>query len=627
MSVLARRAGDRAAERRSREARAAQRGTAEPVTPGHASVLGALAASRGRRGSRSLACRPVTLPAWTLTAALGVVYVIVAPPSSDLAAAGYRSELFSRVGLTLWDNGWYGGHHLLGYSLLAPGLGALLGLQLLGALSMIAAAALFAALLKGRGPARATRLAAWWFALGAGVTLLANRIPFDLGLALGLASLVVAASSSKPALGRVRAATALALALACALASPVAGAFLALAALAWALGRATGDSGASASGSSPSPTHAAPGSSGSASTRAGLSRRLRVALLSLPAALALAALAPIALLAIAFPEGGSQPFVASAFYPALAAVLALAAAIPARRRALRVGALLYALALVGAYAIPTPVGGNADRLGALVAGPVLAVALVGRATRWRAATLVVLAPLLLYWQLKAPLADVVSAASDRGVDASYYAPLVAELRRLGVGYEARPARVEVVPTRNHAEARWVAGHVAIARGWERQLDVADDALFYAGTARPTAARYGRWLHEQAVSYVALADAPLDYSARAEARIVRAVPGYLRERWRSAHWRLFEVRSPTPLAQPPSVLTQLHSDSFMLRASRPGTFLVRVRFTPYWALATGHGCVRRAPDGWTEVQPRAAGQTRVAIDFSLARVFGHGPRCR
>ena len=36
---------------------------------------------------------------------------------------------------------------------------------------------------------------------------------------------------------------------------------------------------------------------------------------------------------------------------------------------LRIGALLYALALTGSYLMPTAVGGNADRLGALVAGP------------------------------------------------------------------------------------------------------------------------------------------------------------------------------------------------------------------------------------------------------------------
>ena len=64
-------------------------------------------------------------------------------------------------------------------------------------------------------------------------------------------------------------------------------------------------------------------------------------------------------------------------------------------------------------------------------------------------------------------------------------------------------------------------------------------------------------------------------------------------WHSAHWRLFAVRGATPLAQPPSVLTRLDDDSFTLRASAPGTYVVRVRFSPYWALAGGHGCVSRA----------------------------------
>jgi hypothetical protein len=531
--------------------------------------------------------RPRGAPAaWTLTAAAGVAYVILSPPSSDLAAAGYRSDLFSRVGFTVWDNGWYGGHHLPGYSLLAPALGALLGVQLLGALSMTGAAAAFRALLRGRVPRRAAACASWWFALGAAVTLLSNRVAFDLGVMLALASLLAAASSSPPA---ARVASALALALLCALASPVAGAFLALAALAWAI----------ASGA----------------------RRAW--------ALVLAALLPIALLAVAFPEGGSQPFVASAFYPALAAVLVLAAVLPARERALRVGALLYALALIGAYAIATPVGGNADRLGALVAGPVLACALVGaprRLGRAGAPALVLLAALLLYWQVKAPISDFVSAASSSASDASYYAPLNAELRRLGITGGA-PARVEVVPTRNHGEARWVAAHVAIARGWERQLDVRYGGLFYEGAARPSAARYHAWLSQEAVSYVALPDAPLDYSARGEARVVRARQPYLREVWRSRHWRLFAVLGATPLAQPPSVLERLGSDSFTLNAPVAGSFLVRVRFTPYWALASGRGCVRRAPGGWTLVRARRPELVRVAIDFSLARVFEHGARCR
>ena len=127
--------------------------------------------------------------------------------------------------------------------------------------------------------------------------------------------------------------------------------------------------------------------------------------------------------------------------------------------------------------------------------------------------------------------------------------------------------------------------------------------------------------------MALPDAPLDYSGSAEGRLVRSVPRYLREVWRSAHWRLFEVLGATALAPPPSAVTQLDSDSFTLRAPTAGTYDVRVRFTPYWALSGGHGCVRRAPGGWTDVQTRAGGSVHVVIDFSLARVFDHGPRCR
>jgi hypothetical protein len=561
-------------------------------------------------------------PAWTITAALGLIYVIAAPPSSDLAAAGYRSDLFARAGFTLWDNGWYAGHHLLAYSLLAPGLGSLLGPQLLTALAATLATALFAALVAERFPARAARLAALWFAVGVSVELLTNRVAFDLGLALGLGSLLLAArscsrtSAHRAGARRALAASALALAVLCALASPVAGAFLALTALAWMLAETVGGGRGAVSRSD------GDGRAGGRWTSAMGARGL-----ALP--LVVAALTPVALLAIAFPEGGTQPFVASAFYPALAVVLLIAAAIPPQQRVLRTGTLLYALVLIGAYAIPTAVGGNADRLGALVAGPVLALALAGAGgaagRRWWA--LLALAPLLLYWQVRAPIADFATAASDQSTERSYYQPLLRELRELGIGYGARPARIEVVATRNHAEARWVADRVAIARGWERQLDVGRNGLFYARSRSLGAARYGVWLSEEAVSYVALPDATLDYSARAEARVVRSAPGYLREVWRSRHWRLFAVVAARPLAQPPSTLARLGSDWFTLRTPAAGTYTVRVRFTPYWELASGHGCVRRGPGDWTQVQTRGAGSVRVAIGFSLARMFAHGPRCR
>ena len=64
--------------------------------------------------------------------ALAAVYLIVAPASADLAAAGYRGELFSSAGFTLWDNAWYGGHDLLAYSVLAPALMTFLLLRVSG---------------------------------------------------------------------------------------------------------------------------------------------------------------------------------------------------------------------------------------------------------------------------------------------------------------------------------------------------------------------------------------------------------------------------------------------------------------------------------------------------------------
>ena len=518
-------------------------------------------------------------PAWTITAALAVVYLILAPASPDLAAASYRSSLFSSAGFTLWDNSWYGGHHLLAYSVLAPPLGALIGTRLLAAVSMVIATALFAALIDGCFPSRATRVAAAWFALGASVALLSSRVPFDLGLAIGLGALLLAR--------RRRLWLALALSALTALASPVAGAFLALAFLAWAL--------------------------------AGPRR-------AWPLALTLAALAPIALLTLAFPEGGAQPFVASAFFPEIVGVLAILALIERDRRLLRFGVALYALALVGCYVVPSAVGGNVDRLGALVAGPVAALALVC-ASHARRRALLVLAPFLLYWQVNAPIADFASTVSNPSVEASFYAPLIGELRTLGVGYGARPVRIEVVATADHWEARFVAPVVMLARGWERQLDTYRNGLFYEGSTALTPASYRAWLSRNAISYVALPDAPLDYSARAEARLLTAAPpSYLREVWRSPRWRVFAVLDASPLAQAPAVLERASSDSLSVYAPRPGSYTLRVHFTPYWELAAGNGCVSRAPGDWTELQARHRGTFDVVIGFSLARVFAHGPRC-
>jgi hypothetical protein len=450
-----------------------------------------------------------------LAAALSLAYLLIDPPAGDLAAATYRSELFARVGFTLRDSGWYAvhGHYLPGYSLLSPALGALLGVRVVLALSAIAASVLFALIAARVFSLAAARAAAAWFAVTFCVGLLSGRVPYDLGFAIGLGAVL--------ALLDGRMALTLALAVLASAASPIAGAFLALAGLADALagGRVTADG---------NQTGLAP-----ALDRRGL-------------ALAAAALAPIAILTVAFPEGGWEPFAPSVFWWAEGGVLAIALLLPQGpltprgRQAVRIGAGLYAMAMAGSFALRTPVGGNAARLGATLAGPLLVGVLWGNHRR----ILLALAPLLLYWQLETPINDVSALVSDPSVNGSYYAPLRAELRRLTGG---RRTIVEVPLTGAHWEAAHLAGHdgIALARGWERQLDTRYGALFY----RPglTSAAYRAWLSDNGAAYVALPDVRLDEAGQAEGALVSQGLPYLHEVWRSQHWRLYRVIGP--LANP------------------------------------------------------------------------------
>jgi hypothetical protein len=53
--------------------------------------------------------------------------------------------------------------------------------------------------------------------------------------------------------------------------------------------------------------------------------------------------------------------------------------------------------------------------------------------------------------------------------------------------------------------------------------------------------------------------------------------------------------------------------------------VRVRFTPYWAVDGGTGCVAPAGD-FTQLELKTAGRVRLVTDFSLDRIRAKSPRC-
>jgi hypothetical protein len=502
-----------------------------------------------------------------IAAGLAAAYLLLRPPSADLAAHTFRAWLFDAVGFTVWNGQWFGGHHVPGFSILFPPLAALLGPRVVAALTCVVSAVLFERLARERFGERA-RLGAAWFGAATATNLFTGRLTFALGVAVGLGALL--------AHQRRRGVLAALLAAACPLASPVAGLFLVLAGVAHYVGA-----------------------------------RRRGALV-----LAAVALGSDLLLQVAFPENGIEPFVFSAFWPVPAFCAALLVLAPREERTFRAGAALYAVAALAAFALETPMGGNVTRLGTLFGGPVLALVLWRR----RSAALAVLALPLLYWQWYPPVRDLGTAAGDPAIESAYYAPLN---RYLG-GHATPGVRVEIPLTRNHWENVWVARRFPLARGWERQLDVKLDRLFYEPRLDP--ARYRAWLDGLAVAYVAVPDARLDYTGIPEARLVRAGLPYLRPVWRSRHWRVYGVEAPLAPASPPARVVSMSPDAFAVRTSRAGAVLVRVRHTPYWQVTDGDACVKAGSDGLTRLVVRRPGYVRVAARFSLGRLLDPGDDC-
>jgi hypothetical protein len=529
-------------------------------------------------------------------AGLLAVWFIAAPRTPDLAAAAYRLNLFDHLGLAVYDEHWYAGHDLPGYSVLFPPLAWLFGLRVVGALSVLLSVFCFERLtVAAYGPS--VRWVTVAFALAALGDVWIGRLAFALGVAFALAAVL--------ALARARPVVAGALAALCAAASPVAGVLLALAALSDALWRR--------------------------SPRA-------LCVLAVPAAVVVI---PLGLL---FPEGGAEPYPIVSFAATALVIAACTWALPREQSRLRLGGAIYLLACLLFLIVSTPMGSNIERYGVLLAGPLLACAVLSSGGRGLAAEAppsdgegsqantphaarrlrpaVVLA--LLAWAVWAgwgPVRETLAVADNESTRAPYYTPVERFLEQHAHG----PVRLEVPLTRSHWETAELAPRVSLARGWEKQLDTRFDGVLLAPGL--SAGGYLRWLREQAVSYVALPDAKLDPSSAREGELIRGGLPYLREVFTSRHWRIYAVRSPTPLLSGPGRLTSLGHESFALSASSPGSLLVRVHYTRYWTLARGSGCVERAPGGWTKVLARAPGPLLVRARFSLGRALGLGGRCR
>ncbi|MGN9775498.1 hypothetical protein ACTMS0_06945 [Micromonospora sp. H33] len=550
---------------------------------------------------------------------LGVTYLTLPPMGSDLAAQVARADFFAAHGATPVDLRWYGGVNQFGYSLVSQPVMALLGARVTGVLALVAAAAALAALLARTGVPRPLLGALVGVVTLAG-NLVAGRVTYGLGVALGLAALLAVTlpdgrhrgPGGRPTAlsggrrGTLRLGLAVLGALLASATSPVAGLFVGLAGAALLLSRRYAD---------------------------GL-------------ALGVAAALPLGATALLFGDGGWMNI--SRTDAVRAVVTSLLVAVLVAYRPVRAGALLAAAGVLAAALVHTPVGLNATRLAAMFALPVLAAAarvrkgpfltppveegppVNAQPSRWAprarwvpragnrsadpprgpvgAVTLAVLLAAVCWWQPPVSPADLRSV-TDPAARPAYFTPL-----REFLAGQRLTGRVEIPPTRDYWEAASL-GEVPLARGWLRQADIDRNPLFFTtvpgatGTGVPlTPASYRDWLVDNAVQYVAVPDAPLSWVGRAEAELVTGGLPYLTPVWSGPHWRVWTVDGSRPVVGAPGELVGSDAASVTFRTAAAGAIPVRVRHNR-WLAVTGGATV--APDGdWITVTVPRAGEYRL-----------------
>jgi hypothetical protein len=404
------------------------------------------------------------------------------------------------------------------------------------------------------------RLGSMLFAAGTLAQVAIGQLPFLLGEALALTAFLAAR--------RRHLHLALPLALAAVLASPLAGAFLVLAAASWLVA------------SWPR-------------------RRLGLALLvAVPSAVVVG-------LGLLFPGQGIMPFPLPDFLEFAGMVALVLVLIPRHQNGVRLAVAFYLAATVASFVLPTPVGGNISRLGECVGAPLVACLL------WPHRRLV-LAGLVIplgVMQWKPAFATFPTDRRDLSGSAAYYAPLLGFLG----SHDSPLGRVEIVPTRLHWEAAYVAPDVPLARGWERQLDTADNSIFN-DPGELQGDSYVAWLRDHGVRYVALPDAPLDYAGEAEGALVNGgVPG-LQPAWADQHWRVFEVAGSPGIVDGSARLDRLDADAAVLTVTEPGPVLLRVRYSARWAVVAGAASLHASAGGWTEVDACRPGEVRLQLQL-------------
>jgi hypothetical protein len=232
--------------------------------------------------------------------------------------------------------------------------------------------------------------------------------------------------------------------------------------------------------------------------------------------------------------------------------------------------------------------------------------------------------LALSWNATPLAFSVVRNANDPSSQAAYWQPVIRFLHR-----ELTPSyRVEAVDTAGHWDAVYLArAGIPIVRGWFRQDDFPQNELLYD---RFGPRGYLRWLHALGVRYVVLTTAPLDYSARREAALLRSGRSGLRVVFRTQNATVYVVPEPVPIVTGPAAprVLALRESSLVLGLHRAGTYHVSLHYSPY--LAAVGACVRESANGMVVLRARRAGVLKLAFtvtaSHALAAISGSRSNC-
>lgn len=481
-------------------------------------------------------------------AGLSALWWLLPPTGSDLSAQVAHAQF---AAAHLWqpvDLQWFGGAVSLGYSVIGPPLMGALGVRLVGALATAVSAGLFGLLIsRCQVPRpRAGAVAGAVFLFG---NLIVGRLTFALGVAAALTTLLALTYSHWSRWLLLVAGPLITWA-----ASPLAALFLLLVGVALVIRRPREREG-----------------------------------------IVLAVVALAALVASTFL--GQRGYMPSPIGRGIPGIIGCGVvALSTRHRLIRIGAILAALGVLLSMTVQTQVGMNALRLPALFGVP-----LIVATSRLRPRQLVpaVAATVLLVPPL---MTGDVTDIGDPSNERAYYTELLDELGGLPLS-----GRVEVPPTLHRWESVYVASRFPLARGWMTQLDTGYAGIFFASSIDSTA--YRRWLHANAVQYVAVPDAKPASAGTAEIELISTGLPFLSPLWRGEHWTLYTVDQPTATVTGGRLVAQ-DAASVTLRAGATTSVFLRIRWSPWLTLNGPSGCLRRH-GVWTDLVAQEAGTYQVA----------------